>query len=236
LTVQPGDRVALVGKNGEGKSTLVKLLIGELKATKGAVEKHPRLRIGYYSQHSVEELSKLSLLSVSALEHFINQLKEVHNIVLDEGTGRQFLGAFGLHGTTAVNPLSRLSGGQKVRLALAMIVYPAPDLLVLDEVSTHLDMDTTAGLVRALRAFEGAILLVSHDRHLVKCVVEGAPVLPPSDLVEDDDEDEDEDEDDMNTKTGTVYRVGPKGKVRALPGGVNDYVAIVERRLAKAKG
>ncbi|KAG9075929.1 hypothetical protein FS749_012341, partial [Ceratobasidium sp. UAMH 11750] len=221
ITMHPGDRVGLVGKNGEGKSTLVKLLIGQLKPTKGVVERHPRLRIGYYSQHSVEELTDPQVGAVSSVDHFIEGLKNIHNINIDDGTARGFLGSFGLQGRTATNPISTLSGGQKVRLALALIVYPAPDLLVLDEVSTHLDMDTNVGLMRALRGFKGAVLLVSHDRHLVQCVIEGAPLIPEGEDDEDDEEDDEEDTDDPG-KVGSVYRVGPKGRLRVLPGGVND--------------
>ncbi|KAG9123707.1 hypothetical protein FRC07_014222 [Ceratobasidium sp. 392] len=230
ITVHPGDRVGLVGKNGEGKSTLVKLLIGQLKPTKGVVERHPRLRIGYYSQHSVEELTDPKVGATSSVDHFIEELKNIHNINIDDGTARGFLGSFGLQGRVATNPISTLSGGQKVRLALALIVYPAPDLLVLDEVSTHLDMDTNVGLMRALRGFKGAILLVSHDRHLIQCVIEGAPLIPEGEDGDEDDEEEEEDPDDPG-KVGSVYRVGPKGRLRVLPGGVNDYVAIIEKRL-----
>ncbi|KAF8587322.1 P-loop containing nucleoside triphosphate hydrolase protein [Ramaria rubella] len=229
LTVQPGDRVGLVGKNGEGKSTLVKVLIGEMSPTRGTVVRHPRLRFGYYSQHSVEELSKADVTSTSSLEYFKRELQTKHGISVDEATCRSFLGAFGLQGQTAVIPIGMLSGGQKassVRLALASIVYPAPDLLVLDEVSTHLDIDTTAGLMRALRGFEGAVLLVSHDRHLIKCVVEGGPLISPSegDEGEGDGEDGDEEEEagDEGGRMGTVYRVGPRGKVRVLAGGMQD--------------
>ncbi|KAG8714810.1 hypothetical protein FRC09_017225, partial [Ceratobasidium sp. 395] len=219
ITIHPGDRVGLVGKNGEGKSTLVKLLIGQLKPTKGIVERHPRLRIGYYSQHSVEELTDPKIGALSSVDHFIEELKNIHSIHIDDGTARGFLGSFGLQVRVATNPIGTLSGGQKVRLALALIVYPAPDLLVLDEVSTHLDMDTNVGLMRALRGFKGAILLVSHDRHLIQCVIEGAPLVPEGE--DSDDEEEEEDAEDTG-KVGLVYRVGPKGRLRVLPGGVND--------------
>jgi ATP-binding cassette subfamily F protein 3 len=96
--------------------------------------------IRYYSQHSVEELSEAAVAQTSSLEHFMTQLRKLHNIEVDEGTSRKFLGSYGLQGVNAINPIGTLSGGQKVRLALALIAYPAPDLLVLDEVSTHLDM------------------------------------------------------------------------------------------------
>ncbi|GAB1526943.1 hypothetical protein RhiTH_010117 [Rhizoctonia solani] len=248
ITVHPGDRVGLVGKNGEGKSTLVKMLIGQLKPTKGVVERHPRLRIGYgfsivsaydyfelndfryYSQHSVEELTDPKVGAVSSVVHFIEESKNRHGIVIDDGTARGFLGSFGLQGRIATNPISTLSGGQKVRLALALIVYPAPDLLVLDEVSTHLDMDTNVGLMRALRRFKGAVLLVSHDRHLIRCVIEGDPLIPEGDELSDGEEDETSDTDDP-VKTGVVYRVGPKGKLRKLENGVNQYVADIQKRL-----
>ncbi|CAE6515674.1 unnamed protein product [Rhizoctonia solani] len=230
ITVHPGDRVGLVGKNGEGKSTLVKLLIGQLKPIKGVVERHPRLRIGYYSQHSVEELTDPKIGAISCVTHFIEELKNRHDIAIDDGTARSFLGSFGLQGRIATNPISTLSGGQKVRLALALIVYPAPDLLVLDEVSTHLDMDTNVGLMKALRGFKGAVLLVSHDRHLVRCVIEGGPLIPEGDEASGDEEDEVSDTDDPG-KTGTVYRVGPKGKLRPLANGVSQYVAAIEKRL-----
>jgi len=212
LTVHPGARVGLVGKNGQGKSTLVKLLVGGggMRPEKGSLERHTRMKLGPY---------------------FISQLQSKEQIQVDEGTARGFLGSYGLKGQTVLNPIGTLSGGQKVRLALALIAYPAPDLLVLDEVSTHLDMDTTAGLIRALKRYKGAVLLVSHDRHLVRCVVEGAPILNrEGESGEEDDESEEEEED--FSKERLVYRVGPKGKIKLLRG-VDEYVEMVERRLAR---
>src|SRR5882757_4460345 len=96
----------------------------------------------------------------------------------------------------------------QVRLALALVVYPAPDLLVLDEATTHLDKDTIVALIRTLRQYTGAVLLVSHDRHFIRCVIEGAPILPPSSDVDDDDEgSDDESEHSESNKIGTVYAV-----------------------------
>ncbi|KAF8751726.1 ABC transporter [Rhizoctonia solani] len=172
----------------------------------------------------------LDIGAVSSVVHFIEESKNRHGIVIDDGNARGFLGSFGLQGRIATNPISTLSGGQKVRLALALIVYPAPDLLVLDEVSTHLDMDTNVGLMRALRRFKGAVLLVSHDRHLIRCVIEGDPLIPEGDELSDVEEDETSDTDDP-VKTGVVYRVGPKGKLRKLENGVNQYVADIQKRL-----
>lgn len=119
LVIHPGARVGLVGQNGQGKSTLVKLLIGDLRPQKGTVERHSRLRLGYFDQHSVERLSVPQVASTSAFEHFVEQLKKTHDIEIDEQTGRSFLGSFGLHGRTAINPISTLSGGQKVRAQMA---------------------------------------------------------------------------------------------------------------------
>lgn len=114
------------------------------------------------------------------------------------------------------------------------MVYPAPDLLVLDEATTHLDKDTITALIHSLRQYTGAILLVSHDRHFTRCVVEGASVLPPSctDDAEDDQESTDGDEDGAR-ENGTVYVVGPRGRVKALAGGTDEYIALVERRMKK---
>ncbi|KAI5891724.1 P-loop containing nucleoside triphosphate hydrolase protein [Schizophyllum commune H4-8] len=218
LTVHPGDRIGLVGKNGEGKSTLVKLLVGELQPTRGEVTRHPRLTLGYYSQHSVEQLSRPEMGQKSALRYFMEEMRAAHNIDVDEQTSRAFLGSFGLHGKTATISVGMLSGGQKVRLALALLVYPAPHLLVLDEVSTHLDMDTTAALIKALRAFKGAVVLVSHDRHLVHCVVEGGRILPK----DEGDSDASDEEEEAEPPPGGVYRVGPRGEVKRLRGSITE--------------
>ncbi|KAF8994626.1 hypothetical protein BDQ17DRAFT_1430890 [Cyathus striatus] len=188
LTIHPGDRAGLVGKNWEGKPTLIKLLtgIGELVPKKDSIEQHPRLRLGYFDQHSVGH----TLQSASP------------SIDVDESA---FLGSFGLHGRTAVNPISTLSGGQKVRLALAMVVYPASNLLVPDEVATHLDKDTIVTLIQALRKHTGAVLLVSHDRHFVRCVIESEHAVPRlGDSDGESDEGSDEDDDTGQSGKGTV--------------------------------
>ncbi|TDL18835.1 P-loop containing nucleoside triphosphate hydrolase protein [Rickenella mellea] len=253
LTIHPGARVGLVGQNGEGKSTLVKLLIGSPGfplPQKGSVERHSRLRFGYFDQHSVEILSGEEVKGRNAVEYFVEKMGAgaggIGGGEVDEQSARAFLGSLGLKGKTAVNPIGTLSGGQKVRLALALVVYPAPDLLVLDEATTHLDKDTIVAFIRALRRYSGAVLLVSHDRHFVKCVIEGAPILPPSSDLDDDgggdygDDDDgegegsDSDSDGEEVgKVGSVYAVGPKGRVKLLPGGVDDYVKVVEKRMRK---
>jgi ATP-binding cassette subfamily F protein 3 len=118
-----------------------------------------------------------------------------------------------------------------------MIVYTAPDLLVLDEPSTHLDIDTISALIRALRHYTGAILLVSHDRHLVRCVVEGAPILQYSgdeggeEELEDNTSDKDEDSGVGRREPGKVYMVGPKGRVKLLEKGVDGYTESIEKKM-----
>lgn len=124
----------------------------------------------------------------------------------------------------------------KVRLALAKIVYTTPDLLVLDEPSTHLDIDTITALIRALRQFSGAVLLVSHDRHFVRCVVEGAPILQSEDgddVVESDDSDDEDDDGTAKRDPGKVYMVGPKGRVKLLEKGVQGYSDSMEKKMKK---
>ena len=102
---------------------------------------------------------------------------------------------------------------------------------MLDEATTHLDKDTIVALIRALRQYTGAVLLVSHDRHFMRCVIEGAPILPASG--DGQDSDDDSEEDGESEKIGTVYSVGPKGKVKPLSGGTEDYVSLVEKRMQK---
>ena len=109
-----------------------------------------------------------------------------------------------------------------------MVVYPAPDLLVLDEATTHLDKDTIVALIHALRKYSGTVVLVSHNRHFTRCIVEGASVMPHSSDVE-----ENSDNDSDSGNIGTLYAVGPKGKVRLLKGGTNDYITLIEKQMRK---
>ncbi|KAH7107697.1 P-loop containing nucleoside triphosphate hydrolase protein [Auriculariales sp. MPI-PUGE-AT-0066] len=232
IKVHPGSRVGLVGRNGEGKSTLVKLLTGKLKPTVGTIECHPRLRFGHYDQHSVEAFSAPEFASISAVQHFIETMKRDHDRNIEEATARSYLGSYGLQGRKATCPVLALSGGQRVRLALALVTYAAPDALVLDEVTTHLDLYANSALVRALKAYTGAVVVVSHDRHLIRCVVEGAPVLPPSELPDDDESDEDKSDEECTAEPGNVYIVG-KSQVK-LAAGVDTYTALVEKRVKRA--
>ncbi|KAJ7437118.1 P-loop containing nucleoside triphosphate hydrolase protein [Mycena galericulata] len=240
FTVNQGGRYAFVGANGQGKSTLAKLIMGTLKPTKGTITRHPLLKIGYFSQHSVEELSSSTLTRsisdgpVTALSYFMEYFEAKGETVVEQDA-RKCLGSFGLQGKIASDtPLSQLSGGQKVRLAIALIVFKPPPLLLLDEVTTHVDFPTIQALAQALKSFTGGIIIITHDRWFSRVVIEGESLRHAA---QDDDVSEDsssEDEDDPTTPPGKTYRVGG-GKLRLMEKGMAQYVAFVERKLAKKK-
>ncbi|MDQ6992079.1 MAG: ATP-binding cassette domain-containing protein [Mariprofundus sp.] len=161
LSLLPGERIGLLGPNGAGKSTLIKLLAGELLANSGNRDEAKELRIGYFAQHQLEQLHH----ELSPIQHL-----QMVNDQLSEKEARQYLGGFDFHGDMATHPIAPLSGGEKARLVLALIVYQQPNLLLLDEPTNHLDMDMRHALCMALQEFEGAMILVSHDRHLLRTV------------------------------------------------------------------
>jgi len=161
FNLMPGERIGLLGPNGAGKSTLIKLLAGELSPQSGSRECAKDLRIGYFAQHQLEQLHD----DLSPLQHLM-----MLDSALSEKEGRNHLGGFAFHGDMATAPVGPLSGGEKARLVLAMIVYQQPNLLLLDEPTNHLDLDMRHALSMALQSFEGAMVLVSHDRHLLRTV------------------------------------------------------------------
>ena len=163
LRVDMDDRIALLGANGNGKSTLAKLIAGRLEALGGEVRRGPKLRIGYFAQHQAEELD----LAGSPLTHMARALPKAH-----ERQQRAQLARFGLDADRAETPVANLSGGEKARLLLALATRDAPQLLLLDEPSNHLDIDAREALVRALNDFEGAVVLITHDPHLVELVAD----------------------------------------------------------------
>ena len=159
LALNPGDRIGLLGPNGAGKSTLIKLLAGELAALHGERVEAKHLAIGYFAQHQLEQLQP----GHSPLEH-LQQL----DAQAGEQTLRDFLGGFGFVGDKALEPVAPFSGGEKSRLVLALLVYQRPNLLLLDEPTNHLDLEMRQALATALQEFDGAMVIVSHDRHLLR--------------------------------------------------------------------
>src|SRR5918993_18821 len=161
--LEAGDRIGLLGPNGAGKSTLVKTLVGELPLLAGERVAHPDLRIGYFAQHTVESLHE----GQSPLWH----LKELAPNAGEQQL-RNFLGRWNFVGDRAFESVDGFSGGERARLALALIAFLEPNVLLLDEPTNHLDLDMREALAEALSDFPGAIVLVSHDRHLIGLVCE----------------------------------------------------------------
>jgi ATP-binding cassette subfamily F protein 3 len=163
LRIDQDDRIALLGRNGEGKSTLSKLLAGKLAASDGRITRSGKLRIGYFAQHQVEELH----IDETPLQHIL-RLRPAEG----QPRLRARLAGFGLTADQADTPVGRLSGGQKARLSLLLATIDAPHLLILDEPTNHLDIESRGALVEALTQYTGAIILVSHDMHLLGLVAD----------------------------------------------------------------
>ena len=159
LRIDPDDRIALLGRNGNGKTTLARLLAAQLPAMEGAINASGKMRVGYFTQYQVEELHG----DDTPLQHMSRAMDGQA-----PGVVRAQLGRFGFSGDKANTTASRLSGGERARLALALITCDAPHLLILDEPTNHLDVDAREALVQALNDYEGAVILISHDRHMVE--------------------------------------------------------------------
>lgn len=252
LTIHLGDRVGIMGLNGCGKSTLIKLLTGDLaEPSVGKITRHPRLKVGYYAQESVGILQQESRAepTMTALGHILRETQGQ----LTEGEARGLLAGLGLPGRVASDvPVARLSGGQlvsfsstlyihgrslknmQVRLALAKLLWNPPHLLVLDEITTHLDFHTVTALASALSVFNGGILVVSHDRFFLRSVVEGKRDADGqlNDEFEEAEPDADSGNEPEALRRRTVY-VMKSGKLVEQNNGVDQFEQSLEKRVKK---
>jgi ATP-binding cassette subfamily F protein 3 len=167
ISIGPQDRIALLGPNGAGKSTLTKLLAGESAPLRGKRTAAPDLAIGYFAQQQMEQLKP----DCDAFWHLRHRGGSDY-AAGDEQKIRDHLGSFGFQGDRAFEPVGRFSGGEKARLTLALLVARRPNLLLLDEPTNHLDIEMRQALGIALQSFEGGLVVVSHDRHLIKSVAD----------------------------------------------------------------
>ncbi|MEZ9783626.1 ABC transporter ATP-binding protein [Vibrio breoganii] len=163
LNLVPGSRIGLLGRNGAGKSTLIKLLSGELASKSGELTYSQGVKIGYFAQHQLETLHP----EETPLQHLM-QIAPNHT----EQQLRDYLGSFGFQGEKALDKVAPFSGGEKARLVLALLVWQKPNLLLLDEPTNHLDLDMRQALTLALQTFEGAMVIVSHDRYLLRATTD----------------------------------------------------------------
>ena len=163
VAIDMDDRIALLGANGNGKSTLAKLLADRLVPLAGEIRRGPKLRVGYFAQHQTDELVE----SENPIDHMTRALPRALPPQV-----RAQLARFGLDADRAETPVANLSGGEKARLLLSLATREAPQLLILDEPTNHLDIDAREALVKALADFQGAVLLITHDPHLVELIAD----------------------------------------------------------------
>jgi ATP-binding cassette, subfamily F, member 3 len=163
LTVGEGDRIGVIGVNGSGKSTLLKSIAQSIPTVSGGIQYHPKAKLGYFSQQSVDMLH----WDETPLEHMVRIAPK-----LAEREARTYLGSFDFNHDRVFEPVRIFSGGEKARLALALLIWHKPNVLILDEPTNHLDMHVREALILALQSFSGALLLVSHDRYFLECCID----------------------------------------------------------------
>ena len=163
LRLDPDDRIALLGRNGNGKTTLARLLAAQLAPMEGGMAVSGKMRVGYFTQYQVEELST----DDTPVEHMTRLMKGA-----SQSAVRAQLGRFGFAGEKATTKVGKLSGGERARLALALITRDAPHMLILDEPTNHLDVDAREALIQALNSYNGAVVIVSHDRHMLEATAD----------------------------------------------------------------
>ena len=175
LRIDPDDRVALLGRNGNGKTTLARLLAAQLSPMEGSVHASGKMRVGYFTQYQVEELHG----GDTPLQHMTRAMDGK-----TPGAVRAQLGRFGFSGEKATTLVGKLSGGERARLALALITRDAPHLLILDEPTNHLDVDAREALVQALNGYDGAVILISHDRHMIELTADRLVLVDDGEAVD----------------------------------------------------
>jgi ATP-binding cassette subfamily F protein 3 len=212
LTLAPGDRVALLGRNGAGKSTLMKLLAGELAAASGTRTEARDLTLGYFAQHQLEQLA--------VDDSPLGNLKRLGGLLATRATEqelRDFLAGFGFAGDRVFAPVAPFSGGEKARLMLAIVTFRRPNLLLLDEPTNHLDLEMRQALAVALQDYAGAVVVVSHDRHLLRTVVDQFYVVHGGRL-----QPFDGDLEDYAQWLATQASAADAGESAVTPGAAND--------------
>jgi ATP-binding cassette subfamily F protein 3 len=213
VSIGPLDRIALLGPNGAGKSTLMKMLAGCAAPLAGTRVPAADLSIGYFAQQQMEQLQP----DCDAFWHLRN-LGGPEYAKVDEQRVRDHLGRFGFEGAGAFEPVARFSGGEKARLTLALLVARRPNLLLLDEPTNHLDIDMRHALTVALQSFEGGMLIVSHDRHLIKTVADSLWLVADGKVEAfDGDLDDYQQSSRLRNKTGPAPKTAPKAVPKAVP-------------------